>query len=92
MYIVYLVHCIVLYSAPYTQLWDISDYCLNKHCAKTTPTIITTPPPLKLAWRSHLSSIVSIDVAEEANVVVTASTDCCVRLWSHKGCYIGMGT
>lgn len=81
----------VLYI-PILQLWDISNYCLHKSSSETTPTIEKTPPPLKLAWRSHLSSIVSIDTAEEVGVVVTASTDCTVRLWTVKGCYIGMET
>ena len=74
------------------QLWDIADYCLPWGCSETTPTVVMTPPPLKLSWRSHVSSIVTVDVAEETNVIVTASTDCTVRLWSHKGRYIGMET
>lgn len=76
----------------YIQLWDISTYCLHKGCDETTPTINKTPPPLKLAWRAHTLSIVTIDTAEECGVVVTASTDCTVRLWTMKGCYIGMET
>lgn len=82
--------CILVPVHP--QLWDIADYCLHKSCSETTPTVVMTPPPLKLAWRSHVSSIVTIDVAEETNVIVTASTDCTVCLWSHKGHYIGMET
>ena len=75
-------------------MWDISDYCQShgscSSSGQTTPTVNKTPPPLKLSWRSHLLSIVSIDTAEEMGVVITASTDCTVRLWSVKGLYIGM--
>jgi hypothetical protein len=76
-------------SLGYLQLWDISSYCLDKGCEEDTPTVDKTPPPLKLAWRSHISSIVSIDTAEEVGVIVTASTDCTVRLWTTRGRYIG---
>jgi WD40 repeat protein len=76
-------------SLGYIQVWDICDYCLDSGCRETTPTVKKTTPPLKLAWRSHLLSIVSIDTAEEGGVVITASTDCTVRLWTLKGFYIG---
>lgn len=53
------------------------------------PKPVTTPPPLMVAWRAHLRSIVSIDLAEDKGLVITASTDCCVRLWTMQGRYIG---
>ena len=90
-YIMFL--CIIMYfNSVYLQLWDISNYCLHNTCDEATPTVNKTPPPLKLTWRAHLLSVVSIDTAEESGVVVTASTDCTVRLWTQKGCYIGMET
>ena len=42
-----------------------------------------------VAWRAHVRSIVSIDLAEDKGLVITASTDCCVRLWTMRGRYIG---
>ena len=42
-----------------------------------------------VAWQAHLRSIVSIDLAEDKGLVFTASTDCCVRLWTMQGRYIG---
>ena len=68
-----------------SQLWDISDYCVHV----MGPKPVTRPPPLLLAWRAHLSSIVSINLAESKGLVVTASTDCCVRVWTMQGRYIG---
>lgn len=47
------------------------------------------PPPQGPAWKAHGTSIVSIDLAEAKELVITASTDCCVRLWSKRGRYIG---
>ncbi len=44
------------------------------------------------AWKGHFSSVVSIDLAEEKELIVTASTDRCVSLWSFEGRYIGMVT
>ena len=67
------------------QLWSISDYCVSV----TQPKPVTTPPPLMVAWQAHLRSIVSIDLAEDKGLVFTASTDCCVRLWTMQGRYIG---
>ena len=51
--------------------------------------MVKTPPLLSLAWKAHGATIVSIDLAEAKELVITASTDCCVRLWSRMGRYIG---
>ena len=41
------------------------------------------------AWKGHFASVVSIDIVEEKNLIITASTDCCVSLWTTEGRYIG---
>ena len=46
-------------------------------------------PPLEKTWKGHFSSIVSIDLAEDKELIVTASTDRCVSLWTIDGRYIG---
>ena len=46
-------------------------------------------PPHSLAWRAHLNSIVSVDLAEDKGLIITASTDCCVRMFTLNGRYIG---
>ena len=47
------------------------------------------PPHGQLCWRAHKKSVVSIDLAEDKALIVTASTDCCVCLWTMEGRYIG---
>ena len=54
------------------------------------PTPLNEAPPSVLCWRAHLTTVVSIDLAEDKGLIVTASTDCCVRLWTMQGRYIGM--
>ena len=51
--------------------------------------MIKTSPPQGPTWKAHATSIVSIDLAEAKELIITASTDCCVRLWSKMGRYIG---
>lgn len=46
-------------------------------------------PPLQIGWKGHFSSIVSVDLAEDKELIVTASTDRCVSLWTINGRYIG---
>ena len=40
-------------------------------------------------WKGHFASVVSIDIVEEKNLIISASTDCCVSLWTLEGRYIG---
>lgn len=68
-----------------SQIWDISGYCESV----VGPTPVTEPPPGVLCWRAHRRSVVSIDLAEDKALIVTASTDCCVSLWTMEGRYIG---
>ena len=69
-----------------TQLWEMDGYCY-KVPSEMKP--VKDSPPLSLAWRAHLSSIVSIDLAEDKGLIITASTDCCVRMFTLNGRYIG---
>lgn len=54
------------------------------------------PPKLLYAWRSHDSAIVSCefiansDGAFNNDLICTASTDFCCRLWTIAGAYIGV--
>ncbi|KAI4873765.1 hypothetical protein NFI96_010621 [Prochilodus magdalenae] len=47
------------------------------------------PPPLLSSWRGHLKSIVCVEYVERFRLLVTASHDCTVRLWTIAGSYIG---
>ncbi len=66
------------------QNWKVGEYCF-----KEENPVVKTPPPQGPAWKAHGSSIVSIDLAEAKKLIITASTDYCIRLWSMTGRYIG---
>ncbi len=40
-------------------------------------------------WRGHTDSVTSIEVVDDKQLVATSSEDCCVRLWTWKGAFIG---
>ncbi|XP_041712374.2 WD repeat-containing protein on Y chromosome-like [Coregonus clupeaformis] len=48
-----------------------------------------TPPSLLSSWRCHLKGIVHLEYVERFRLIVTASLDCNVRLWTIAGRYIG---
>ena len=50
---------------------------------------ICKPPETLLAFRGHAKSIVSIEYCEKKQLIVTASNDCYVRLWTINGKYLG---
>lgn len=50
---------------------------------------ICKPPEILLAFRGHAKSIVSVDYCEKKQLIITASTDCYVRLWTINGKYLG---
>ncbi|XP_066529067.1 WD repeat-containing protein on Y chromosome-like isoform X2 [Hoplias malabaricus] len=51
--------------------------------------VVLTPPRVLSSWRGHLKTIVSVEYVERFRLLVTASTDCTVRLWTLAGSYIG---
>ena len=67
-------------------MWEIDDYCFK---VPSSDKPIKEAPPLGLTWRAHLNSIVSVDLAEDKGLIITASTDCCVRMFTVNGRYIG---
>jgi len=50
---------------------------------------MTSPPSCLTSYRAHCSSIVTLDYVNSMELVVSASTDCCVRLFTLNGKYIG---
>ena len=68
-------------------MWEIDDYCFK---VPSSDKPIKEAPPLRLTWRAHLNSIVSVDLAEDKGLIITASTDCCVRMFTVNGRYIGI--
>ena len=53
--------------------------------------IKSEPPILLMSFRAHLMPVVSLDFVEHPLqlLVISASKDCSVRLWTHNGRYIG---
>ncbi|KAL9972869.1 hypothetical protein ACROYT_G019251 [Oculina patagonica] len=92
-------------TAGFVKVWDISCYCVNTSDQKVATllprklvnrrnsqkggTIDTKPPPLVMTFRAHLKPIVSLDFVDSRQLIITASTDASVRLWTHTGRYIG---
>jgi WD40 repeat protein len=70
----------------YIQVWDINDYCIDIPYGQRP---VREMPKLLNGWRGHTKTIVSIDIAEEKKLIITASTDCRVSLWTTSGKYIG---
>lgn len=70
-------------SAGFISVWDVEDYGMR---GKTTK-----PPERLFFWRAHVQSITSLEPLEIWNidVLMTASLDCTVRLWTMDGHFIG---
>ncbi|KAL5475077.1 hypothetical protein EMCRGX_G027131 [Ephydatia muelleri] len=41
------------------------------------------------AYCGHMGVVVSVEMVEDRDLIVSASTDCCVRVWTTSGRYIG---
>ncbi|XP_062577533.1 uncharacterized protein LOC134239370 [Saccostrea cucullata] len=68
-------------SYGFLFLFDISGYCLMAS--------EEDPPELIHSWRGHIDSITCMELVEKHKLLMTASTDCTVRLWNFDGDYIG---
>ena len=69
----------------YVHLWDISNYCTESPDALKGD----QAPPVLAKWRAHVQPITDMLLLLEGGHIVTASTDCSVRVWTDKGDYIG---
>ena len=68
-------------------MWEIDNYCYE---VAPSDKPVKEAPTHSLAWKAHLNSIVSVDLAEDKGLIITASTDCCVRMFTLNGRYIGV--
>lgn len=73
-------------SLGYIQMWSISTYCVHVPQSQRP---IQTSPENTIAWQAHSSSVVSIDLVEEKCLLITASTDRSICVWTLNGRYIG---
>jgi len=62
---------------------------MNRKNSHWKGTIDTRPPPLVQTFRAHLKAVVSLDFVDSRQLIITASTDASVRLWTQTGLYIG---
>ncbi|CAL1540983.1 unnamed protein product [Lymnaea stagnalis] len=68
-------------TVGFIYVWNFADYCLTRPANE--------PPELLYKWRGHVESVASMDLVETSNILITASSDCTVRLWTTEGHYVG---
>ncbi|XP_029111355.1 WD repeat-containing protein 49 [Scleropages formosus] len=66
----------------YIYVFDIKAYALGPEPEDKGPKMVNY-------WRAHISTITSLQAVDSDRVLLTASTDCTVRLWSIHGEFIG---
>lgn len=77
--------CQKLFTADdkgYVTVWKMDEFLENMENTEHIEQI--------LSWRAHMTPIVQMAYVNEAEVIITASTDCSVRVWSSEtGSYLG---
>ena len=74
-------------SGGFLKVWDISE--LIEQSVRSEP-IGRASVSLLFAWRAHLRAIVRVEHLKGIEGIISASTDCTVRLWSLSGEQIGI--
>jgi len=74
-------------SAGCIKVWDISD--LVEQSVRSQP-ISRAHIKILFAWRAHLRAVVRVEYLKGVEGLISASTDCTVRLWSLSGEQIGL--
>ncbi|XP_051521458.1 WD repeat-containing protein on Y chromosome [Myxocyprinus asiaticus] len=64
----------------YIDVYNIKQYALQPE---------QNPPEKVNFWRAHISSITSLKIIENDQLLLTSSMDCSVRLWNVHGDFIG---
>ncbi|XP_054830137.1 WD repeat-containing protein on Y chromosome-like [Eublepharis macularius] len=73
-----------LYAADedgYVYVYDIKEYALQD--------IEPSAPKYVKHWRAHLNLVLSLEIIDEDNILLSCSADRTVRLWNLVGEYIG---
>ncbi|XP_013918661.1 PREDICTED: WD repeat-containing protein on Y chromosome-like isoform X2 [Thamnophis sirtalis] len=65
----------------YVYVHDIQNYALQDTKEET--------PKYVNHWRAHLGPVLTLEVIDEDNILLSGSIDCTIRLWSLNGEYIG---
>jgi len=76
------------------DFYTIPDHLRNVFASRPPPTSSDPSktlvyPPLVNSFRAHLRSIHSVDFISDRGLLITASADCSVRMWTVNGHYIG---
>ncbi|XP_070605983.1 cilia- and flagella-associated protein 337-like isoform X2 [Erythrolamprus reginae] len=65
----------------YVHVHDIQNYALQD-AKEETPKYVNH-------WRAHLGLILTLEIIDEDNILLSCSIDCTIRLWSLNGEYVG---
>ncbi|KAM3837845.1 cilia- and flagella-associated protein 337-like [Vipera latastei] len=65
----------------YVYVHDIQNYALQDTKEET--------PKYVNHWRAHLGLVLTLEIIDEDNILLSCSIDCTIRLWSLNGEYIG---
>lgn len=74
--------------------FSVTEYLKNIFASRPPPTSSEPGrtlryPPLINSFRAHTRPIHTVDLVWDRNLLITASSDCSVRLWTVNGQYIG---
>ncbi|XP_013775753.1 WD repeat-containing protein on Y chromosome-like [Limulus polyphemus] len=80
---------------PYLR-FEISNSIRTRRMAEQSPTCVQfstyaigEPPLLLNSYRAHVEKVVHLNFIEGKNLLISSSKDCCVRLWTLGGKFIG---
>ncbi|KAJ3130047.1 hypothetical protein HK098_006759 [Nowakowskiella sp. JEL0407] len=71
-------------SQGFATVWNIKETCLDDKTPMGQEII-----SILYFWRCHMKSIVSVEIVEPQEMIITASTDCTVRLFTIRGEFVG---
>ena len=74
-------------SAGYLKVWDISEMLDSREAGGP---IRRETISLLFAWRGHVAAVSRLEYLKGIEGVVSASTDCTVRLWTLSGQQVGL--
>mmetsp|Transcript_37768 Transcript_37768/g.61203 ORF Transcript_37768/g.61203 Transcript_37768/m.61203 type:complete len:933 (-) Transcript_37768:1406-4204(-) len=71
-------------AAGYVKVWDVSHIC-ERIAASDSPLLVELSH-----WRAHMAAIVSVDYIDRSKMVLTASTDGTISMWTLQGAHVGV--
>ncbi|KAI8804253.1 WD40-repeat-containing domain protein, partial [Cladochytrium replicatum] len=71
-------------AVGFVTILDIKEHCISQNIRPSSP-----PPPVIAVFRAHVATIMSVDIVEGYDMVISASTDGTARMFTFKGEYVG---